>query len=143
MGVRKKNVRRMLSYIKDIDESLFSMDMHVDKGQAILYEPLTVSGTRGDVIGHCVHLDTRADFPKKYMSPISGFDYYAWSIDYVFTSGTSRISRETIWEFMFGSAWTNSIEEAIARMQYVLEHGRVPEWFDPIDIDTYHQRAKE
>ncbi len=37
------------------------------------------------------------------------------------------------WDFLFGYYWPNDIEEAIARIDYVIEHGRYPENYTCLD----------
>lgn len=60
------------------------------------------------------------------------FDHYAYSCDLL--GGNAGL----IWEFFFSSYWSNNVSAAEDRMQFVIEHGRIPTNFES-DFDSHKE----
>lgn len=138
MKINKKNLKRMIAHMKTVPQEMLRMEDYRTGGAD---HKTNACDTPACVIGHCAVLSGN----KVDRYDDGAIDFTGWSLRFLNFDNHCSDNQEAIWAWMFASHWQevdNSVEGAILRMQYILDHEAVPDnfnWeeFNPIDCDKY------
>lgn len=115
-----ENLKLMVEHLKTLKPEMLKMN-HWRLGDKNKHE----CDSPGCVIGHCIILD-----PNPPRSKEDGMLLFQqWSEEFVDIIS----SEDEAWFYMFSGAWDDvdpTLEGAIKRIEYVIEHGKCPDSFD-------------
>jgi len=108
--VNRENLLRMINYMEKVPKHLIDMS-NFRNGDRSDVECKSV----GCIIGWCTALD-KENILKNYLDVQNNIRFEDWSHDFL---NMVLILDYIIWEFMFGSHWSNKKDLIINRMKYV------------------------
>lgn len=123
-----ENLQKAVDHLRNnVTESQFNMYQYRE-GDMLLHECDSV----GCIIGHCTVLDDYENIPiiDKVVGSGKKLDFTTWSETFFDLN-----SESDEWEFMFSDFWSedekaSTLEQAIKRLEYVINHESVPKDWD-------------
>lgn len=129
------NLQKAYDHMQTVSSAQFDMGFYRMPGQARFHECKSV----GCIIGHCTALVPFEELPilkTRFGRSMAGdIDFTAWSEDFFGIDHDSDV-----WEFLFDGEWGDSdevgtLEQALKRMEYVLENMAVPDDWNSDDYE--------
>jgi len=87
----------------------------------------TTCGTTGCLLGWCPAVGEGALRTDKVISMYEGYTWDQYCLD---TFDIDVMSSNDEWNFLFNSDWSDRIGHAKLRIQYLIDHGKVPADFE-------------
>lgn len=140
--MNKDNILRMVEYLTELDTiaAPFHMDVYRENNTEY-HNPHLACKSPACVVGHCTVLDTPENRDRCFNGMDGAFNYGKWTYEF---TGLTPFTR--VWAWAFAWQWAevdNTIQGAIARLNYLLIHGEPPFHFDEVFFYNDEQSQQE